>query len=738
MHEAFFLLVVLGLNVIIGIIQDLRAKVALEQLQILMAPRIVRMEQDGKERIILLDEIKINDRLKISLGDQIPADGELLESFGLEINEALITGESKNIVKQKGNRVLAGSIATSGSGILLVDTEATNSFVAKMTEKIKQYKLSPSPIQKTLNTFISYMTYLLIAIVIYVVIHGLTVNALIPLIIKDIGALTSTLVPQGLILATTIFFAYGAIKLFKKQVLLQEINATEKLGRIKNLCLDKTGTLTENEPIVEDCILYPGRNMGELEQLMSGYIQSNTGISATGYALKKAVGKTFNGQILDSLPFSSTRKFGAVTLQNNNEKTTVVVGAPDILMPNIVEDSEKQWVKAVLDIHTVKAKRLVLITRAEELPQPEGMGKIKLSVLGIYILHNPLRPGTADIINFFQNRGVRIRVISGDNAGTVQAVAVMAGIKHSDLIITGPEMEKWDEEEYMERVPAYHLFARISPEQKEKIISVLQTTGFTAMVGDGANDALAIKKADLGIAMFEGSGATRQIAEVVLMNNSFSALPEGVAMAETIVTNIELVASVFFYSIGTGLGLFFILATLGYLYPLSPRNTTIINYCVLWLPMTYWALFPASKKGLDPDQSFLRRILPFSLVNSFLTAVTATVVFLLGPSSHQESGSSIFVVMTLIILGFWFFILAPKAYGVAMDQTHKNITYILGGVVFVFITFVMFQPSWSNFFGLESPDLLYSILTISLAFLCGRLQYLITKKWFSGKTAKPI
>jgi cation-transporting ATPase E len=732
-HEALFLSLVLVLNVVIGIIQDLRAKVALEQLQILTAPKIIRVSPHGTEETISLDEVAVGDRLQINLGDQIPADGELVESNGLEINEALLTGESDSKSKPIKEKVLAGSIVTSGSGILQVGLIPKNSFVAHMTEKIKQFTVKLSPIQKTLSTFIKYMSYLLLAIVVYVVIHGLTVHQLLTSIVKDIAALTSTLVPQGLILATTVFFAYGAIRMFKQNVLLQEINATEKLGRIKNLCVDKTGTLTENTPIMEATIPYPGKRLQQnMEQLIAGYLQANNDHSETGKALQGTNKLLFSGSVLGSFPFSSNRKYGMARIQISEQKATIVLGAPDILLPYLTENSEQQWLQQLIESHSTQAKRLLLLASTDqELMQPLPPQSV-LHPEALFVLSNPLRPGTAEIIHFFQNRGVSIRVISGDNPHTVQAIAQQAGVKYTDLIATGPEMEKWDEEAYTERVPAYHLFARISPVQKEKIITILKNSGFTAMVGDGANDAMAIKKADLGIAMFDGAGVTRQIAEVVLMNNSFAALPTGVEMAETIITNIELVASVFFNSITIGLVLFFILAILSYTYPLAPRNTTIINYCILWLPLAFWSFFPAHKKSLTIERSFLRRILPFSLLNGVITGIAAVTVFLLGPTNLKYSESNILVILVIATLGYWFFLLAPLAYGIVVEKKQQTITKLLAGVIVVFLTFAILQPSLSTFFGLHRPGLVGLAIASTIIFIFGWLQYQITTRWFSA------
>ncbi len=610
-----------------------------------------------------------------------------------------------------------------------------------MTDKIKQYHVNLSPIQHTLTKFIKYMSYVLLAVVVYVIFHGLQVHELLVRIVKDIAALTSTLVPQGLILATTLFFAYGAIKMFKRQVLLQEINATEKLGRIKNLCVDKTGTLTENKPVMDFMVRHEGEHQLEktlIDQLIGGYIKANEDKSETMNAILSSLAHHFSGSVIDSIPFSSTRKFGAASLKIDDKTFHAVVGAPDLMLPTVTEPKAKQWLEHLIDYHTKQAKRLVLLSLTDSHPPDKISEELVLHPVALFILSNPLRAGTKEIVDFFQNRQVSIRVISGDNPQTVQAIAEQAGIKGADMIITGKEMEKWDNEAYRERVPAYHLFARINPEQKEKIIENLKKVGYTAMVGDGANDALAIKKADLGIAMFDGAAATRQLAQIVLMNNSFAALPVGVDLAETIITNIELVAGIFFNKVAVGLLLFVLLAALGYTYPLSPRNTTIINYFSIWLPLFYWTLWPARQIGRHVDQSFLRRVLPFSLIIGVTTAIAATVVFAIGPNALKFSDSNILVVISMMILGYWFFVLTPIAYGIKAHKHQKRILWFFAVVGIAFLTFVMYNHDWSVFFGLRKPNLIPLLMTICITFFFGLLQYWITKKFFYKKNNSEV
>jgi cation-transporting ATPase E len=732
-HESLFLGGIIFLNLIIGIIQDLRAKVALEKLRILLAPRVIRVRKDGKEEQITLDRIAKNDILKIGLGDQIPADGELIESGNLEVNEALITGESNYIRKKKGDSVLAGSVAMAGYALLAVKNRPRDSYVCLMTEKIKKYDPNPSPIQKALNSFVKYMSYVLLAIVIYVVGHGLTVNELFVSMIKDIGALTGTLVPQGLILFTTLLFAYGAIKLSKERILMQEINASEKLGRIKNLCIDKTGTLTINRPVMEEAILYGDNDHSFVEQAAMGYISANNDTSGIAKAIQEKINSPFSGAVIDAVPFSSERKYGGATLRIGEKFLKVVMGAPDILMEFVRDDNERRWLYEQINFYSPKAKRLVLLAEDASQPSEASSGIVVLAPLVLFVLSDRLRRGTGKIIDFFQRRGVLIRVISGDSPQTVKAVADQAGIKYTDMVITGPEMEFWDDVQYEERVPAFHLFARIKPAQKEKIIKLLKKSGFTAMVGDGANDALAIKKADLGIAMFDGAGATRNIAQVVLVDNSFIALPKGVHLADAIITNIALIASVFFSKVVMGIVLFLIMAFLGYSYPLSPSNTTIINYFTVWLPMIYWTISLSVGEDSNRKIPFIKKIVPFSAINGVIMAVAAALVFFLVPGILKHSDSNSLIVITLTALGYWFFVLAALNYDAIPNRKQALTLTALGTAVLVVLAATIYAEPLSGFFELVPPALIQVAITSVIIFAAGFLQSRFALSWFKSK-----
>lgn len=728
-HEAVFLSFVVVINVLVGIIQDLRAKVTLEKLRILSAPKVVRLN-NNIEQIINLEQIAVGDRLIVSLGDSIPTDGTIITTDGLEVNEALLTGESKNINKKTGSPVFAGGIVTAGHAVMEAQKLPTDTLVFHMTEKIKIYNYTLSPIQRTLTTFISYMSYLLLGVIIYVVVHGITTQQFLVSIVKNIAALTSTLVPQGLILATTVFFAYGALRLFRENVLLQEINATEKLCLIQNLCIDKTGTLTESTLTLEQVIPFGNYTPEFAHEMINAYLQKNTNTSQTMQALISAFPERYTGETTEIIPFSSDKKFGVVSATINHSPINIVVGAPDILAGYIPDQAAQVWTLSQTQQLATLAKRLILIARAQTVDA--GLTQ-NLIPVALCVLSNPLRKGTKDIIAFFQNRGIKVRVISGDNPLTVKAIAEEAGVKHTDLVITGPEMAAWDDDAFEERVPAYHVFARVFPEQKEKIIRLLKRSGFTAMIGDGANDALAIKQADLGIAMFDGANATRQIAQVVLMNNSFAALPGGVSLAETILSSIELVASVFFNKIISGFLLFVSLAALGYTYPLSPRNDTIIGYATIWISIIFWTLFPAQKINIGNEKSFFHYILPFAITNGILTAGAAVSAYFLELRYSPHMSGHTLVVLTLMSLGFWFLYISPLAYGILITDKQRKVLSIFGGVLLLLVITVLTNQSLSVFFNTPRPTWQGLIFVAMNIGVFGWLQYIITKRWFVHK-----
>jgi cation-transporting ATPase E len=737
-QAGIFLGFILFINITLGLAQDIRAWLALENLELLTAPRIIRIASDGKEESVLTEEIKKGDLLKLTTGDQVPCDGILTQTQTLELNEGLITGESASLPRNTNDHILAGSIITAGNGTLRTETVFYESRIARMTEGIRNYSANQSPIQKSVDKVIQYSGYVLIGMIGFVVIRGLLTNTSDIIIVKNIGALASMIVPQGLAFAITLLFAYGAAHLYQRNVLLQEVNATEKLGRIRNLCMDKTGTLSENKLVVENITLPLGMTQEEARDLVSAYLTGLGDATETITAIRHYLKQTFSGKILETLPFSSWRRYGAVRLERTNgHQTVVIAGATNRLLPLLSQETERVWLQNLLETEAQQGKRLLCFARAQTNTILQDVSQAKLSVVAVLIFHHKLRPGIQKAIDFFQQRDVRIRIISGDGSETVQAVAKASGVQNCDRVIIGSALEHWTPDDYKRKAKNYTIFARIVPEQKEKIIEALKSDGFTAMVGDGANDALAIKKADLGIAMFEGAPATRQLASIVLTNNSFSALPGGVELADSIIKNAEIFASIFFDMAIAGFFLFIMVSMLGYPLPITPLNITLINYFTVGFPgllVSYWTIRPAEKVAGAKTTHFLQRILPFVVSSALLQAFAMAAIFMMSSETLKEAPSNFPVVLTAITTGFIFFLFVPGVYRGKLLKSQIKALWALTLFQCVFLVFILQIPFFLRFF--EITLYRVSLQTVMLFLISiviyTLLQYLLTRQ-FSQK-----
>ncbi len=661
-----FLGLVTALNVILGLAQDIRAWSALEKLQLLTAPRVNRI-RDNIEESVIAEDIAKGDVLRLGLGDQIPCDGVLLSSESLEVNEGLLTGESASLPRGTGERVLAGSIVTSGFGSMRAEGVFAESRIARMTEGLQRSSVAESPIQKSVNAVIRYSGYVLVAVVVFAVARGVMAGESNVNIVKHVGALASVIVAQGLAFGMTLLFAYGAAHLFRRHVLLQEVNATEKLGRIRNLCMDKTGTLCENDLSVERFLSPRELSSPKIFSYMKAYLDDTHDGSQTALAVREFLpSDTIGARATDSLPFSSWRRFGAASFSDGaGNVETLVVGAAEVISPGISNESDRAWLRDLLDREASNGKRLLCLAIAKTKNISESILDGNLSLRGVFVISSRLRPGVREAVEFFQNRGVRIRILSGDNVDTVRAIARSAGVARTDCAVTGSDMDGWTDEEFSARVRETTVFARIFPEQKERIVEALKLDGFTAMIGDGANDALALRKSDLGIAMFEGAPATRQVASVVLTNNSFAALPGGVELADSIIKNAEIFASIFFSFSFTGFFFFLWVSASGYAFPLTPLNMTMVNYFTIGFPsmlISYWTIRPAGKAVAAHAGNFLRKVLPFVAASSLLQTAALAFVFAMSGESLKNEPSNFLVVIASLVLGFVFFLFVPRVF----------------------------------------------------------------------------
>lgn len=740
-REGIFLGIITVWNMLIGIAQEIRSWLALQKLQLQTALKVIKILPDGTESTVLAESIKVGDTIKLKVGDQIPCDGKLKSSNGFELNEALITGESFSIPKNKGEEIFAGSIVTSGLGVMIAEKVFTESKIAEMTKTIKKYSPSISPIQRSINSIIKYTGYLLLFVILFVVGRGYLIDEPTIKIVQNVGALTSALLPQGMVVIITLLFSYGAAHLYNRGVLVQEINAVEKVGRIRNLCIDKTGTLTDNN-LSLDCVYeVPGVTKELSEFAVLSYVLGTGDTSQTMMVIRGKIEDQDVGEVVDNLAFSSTRQFGAVHSKKDSKEHIILAGAPDVFLPYCSDEKEKVWLKNLIDQEAETGKRLVCFAKSNSSEIPRDLTNANLSIISLYVINNDLREGIKEAINFFQIRGVAIRVISGDSPDTVRTVAMAAGIKDTHKVVTGAEISTWSDGEFLNKIADNTIFARVKPEQKEKIITALRSNGFTAMIGDGANDALAIKKADLGIAMFDGAQATRQVASIILTKNNFVDLPKGIILSENIIENIEICASIFFNQTFIGMFVFVVLTMMGFSFPLTPLNITFINYFTVGFPgflIFYWIIRPVHAHVFKPPKDFLKRVLPFAGVSAIFQSVVAILAFFIGAryiglTNLQDKSPTGIVILSFIVLGFIFFIFTPSVYS-GITTKMQRIQFLLLGLIEVVSLFFLLKISFVlDFFNITLPAV-HSLLTllpiVALYFI---IQYLITKKFFKVK-----
>ncbi|MES2023516.1 MAG: HAD-IC family P-type ATPase [Patescibacteria group bacterium] len=693
-QAGLFLGIVFSLNTLIAITQDIRARILLEKLQMLTALKVVRINKDKTEELIMAEEILRGDLLKLKLGDQMPCEGVLISSDNMEVSEALVTGESDSFPKKIGDKVIAGAIITSGFGIAEAQEIFHQSRLSVIAEDVKKYAASPSSIQRATTNVIKYSGYILLIVILFVISRGVLMHASRLEIVNNIGALASTIVPQGLVVVLTLLFAIGAASYSRKNVLFQEINATEKLGRIKNLCMDKTGTLTDNVLVVEDMHVLKEFRDTDAEALVFSYILGSGDSSQTILAVKKYLESKNDNlnnkkiEVVSALPFSSWRQYGAVEIMGDMGKQAVFVGTPELFLNSISGVEEKKLLQKIVLENARAGKRVLCVAHSSDAELPKDLSNTSLSMVAIFVFKNTFRQGINDAVKFFQNRGVRIRILSGDNPATVCRVAEDVGVNCAGDMVTGEEMAKWSEKDFENQAHKYTIFAQILPEQKVKLIEAFKKDGFTAMVGDGVNDALAMKKADLGIAMFDGVPVTRQLAGVILMTNSFADLPGAVELADHFIRSIEISSGTYINQSFAGLLFFVVISIFGYAFPFTPLNITFMNYFTVGLPgilIAYWALRPMGKILPKNNKSFLGRIMPLVIYCGIIEAIGVSFIYIL--SLQYIKNSSTLAGLSFILFGFVFLFFAVKTYcgSITKREVFQLLLLVLFELVIIYL-----------------------------------------------------
>ena len=611
--DALFV-VVLVLNSVIGIGQEVRAKRTLDKLALLHSPT-AKAVRDGTVHELAVAEVVLDDLLELRSGDQVPADGDVTASEGLEVDESTLTGESDPVHKAVGHQVLSGTVVVAGHGRFQARAVGADAYARRLGAEVKVFRRARSDLQEGIDTLLRYITWVIVGVTPLLVWSQFSTDETGDWrqpVTGTVAALVG-MVPEGLVLLTSVSFLLAALTLTRRQVLVQELPAVEGLARVDVVCLDKTGTLTVGEIAFDEMIPMDETDReraGDAIGAMADTAEANASLAALGQSFPAPTGWERNGCV----PFSSARKWSAVSFA---EQGSWVLGAPDVLLAD--DDPIGETVAS----YASTGRRVLLVQHSAQSLNGETLPDDRSSV-ALCTLAEQVRPDAAETLRYFAEQGITIKVISGDNPSTVAAVAAEVGLEVGEPV---DARSLGDEpEDLRELVEERTVFGRVSPQQKRAMVQALQANGHTvAMTGDGVNDAMALKDADIGVAMGNAAQATKAAAQLILLDGQFSRLPRVLAEGRRVIGNIERVASLFVSKNAYSFLLVLLVSIAGLPYPFLPRHLTLISTITIGIPAFVLALGPNSARYRP---GFLGRVLWFAVPAGFITGAAVFTSYL--------------------------------------------------------------------------------------------------------------
>lgn len=588
------------LNVVIGVVQEMRAKRTLDRIALLTRPKATVI-RDGQEKILDPTEVVLGDLLVVRPGDQIIVDGVVVGAGKMDVDESLLTGESDLIPKTAGSPVYSGAFCVSGSAAYEATQVGAESVASRLTAGARAFRQVKTPLQRDVDFIIRLLVLLVVQLGILfgmgMLIAGTSArdNA-------RMAAVIVGLIPNGLFFMISIAYAMGAVRMAGRGALIQQSNAIESMSNVNVLCLDKTGTLTANR--IHFFQLDPlNADEAELRRLLGAFAASVSAGNRTSEALRAALPGEKHS-VADEVPFSSARKWSALVFDDDDQRGLYVLGAPEMLRPFLQENADlgdkiHQWADGGLRV-------LLFAHRPEVTPLHDSLGQPQLPPglipLGIISFSDELRPEADKTLKGFAEAGIRLKIISGDNPHTVAALARQAGLTGDIRVISGPELDEMDEIELSKAAEETTVFGRITPQQKEKLVETLRARGYyVAMIGDGVNDVLSLKKAHIGIAMQSGSQATRGVADIVLLNDSFAALPPAFREGQRIVSGMQDIMRLFLTRASYMALIIIGAAVIGLGFPFTPIHSSVLSLLTVGIPtlaLAAWARPAQRKAGL--------------------------------------------------------------------------------------------------------------------------------------------
>jgi P-type E1-E2 ATPase len=649
------------INSYIGIRQELKAKATLDELAVLVAPR-ARVIRDGALAEVSGDEVVPGDVVRVEPGDQLVADGATLASRGLSVDESLLTGEADGIRKQPGDRLLSGSFCISGSGHYVVDAVREESYAGKLAGEARAFRHPPSPLQKEVNRVIVASTYVMLPLAAILVFSLSVRNVGLDSAAQTATAGLVTLIPEGLVLLMSVTFAVAAVRLARRDTLVQQMSASESLAAVDTICVDKTGTLTGGELRLVGVEFAEGIEAGAAEAALASFAASAGDRNRT----LETIAERFPGaaeRVSAEVPFSSEWKWSGATLSGGGN-STYVLGAPDVLTeagalalpPGLARKLEQE---------TGAGRRVVAFGQASAaLPDdPAAAPPPRLAPLALVVLEETLRPDAAETIAYMREQEVDLKLISGDARATVTAVAYAVGVPREAGVVEGSELPD-DPERLAEIALANTIFCRIKPEQKKALVAALVGAGrYVAMIGDGVNDVPALKQARMAVAMGSGTQVTKGVADVVLLKDQFSRLPEAIGEGRRIARNIHRLGRLYLTKTVYAAALILLVAVPGWAFPFLPRHLTLAAFLTIGIPSFVLALAPSD--GPLYRGRLLRALAAFAVPAGLATAIGSILSFFLVDTvfgGSLEAGRTA-ATTTLIVLGLSFVLLLERGPG---------------------------------------------------------------------------
>ncbi|MFD7645033.1 HAD-IC family P-type ATPase [Kitasatospora sp. NPDC059795] len=721
LQDGLFGLVIVA-NTAIGIIQELRAKKTLDSLALIGEAR-PQVRREGAAVQVATGEIVLDDTVLLGIGDKVVVDGTVTEADGLEIDESLLTGEPDPVLKHPGDHVMSGSFVVAGAGAFTATKVGKEAYAAKLAEEASRFTLVKSELRSGIDQILRIITYLLIPTALGLIVSQLAVqrNDWQEAVRRMVAGIVP-MVPEGLVLLTSVAFAIGVIRLGRKQCLVQELPAIEGLARVDTVCLDKTGTLTEGGMDLVDLRPLTAED-GARARIAEALGAIGTADSRPNPSMRAVIDaypapEEGRWRVLEAIPFSSARKWSGVQLlEPGGTEGSWLLGAPDVLLP--------PGHPALAEVDELGAKGLrVLLLGRSPLPLDAPDPASQLEPLALLVLQQRLREDAADTLRYFRSQDVRAKVISGDSAVSVGAVAAHLGLPGADTA-TDARTLPTDPGQLAEVADRTAVFGRVTPQQKRALVGALQSKGHTvAMTGDGVNDVLALKDADIGVAMGTGSDATRAVAQIVLLDDRFSTLPSVVAEGRRVIGNIERVAGLFLVKTVYSVLLALLVVFTQVPYPFLPRHSTVLSSLTIGIPAFFLALAPNNERART---GFVRRVLRLAVPGGIICGTATFVAYALARADHETAlkADTSVATLTLFISAIWVLAIVARPY--------SWWRILLIGVMAGAFALVLVVPFLSDFFQLQLVGWRDPLIGVAIAGIAGCLLEITSRVFVERK-----